>query len=419
MGMTSIAEIYRIGRGPSSSHTMAPEKAARYMIENFPQADFFEVTLFGSLSRTGKGHRTDFAIEQTFGPEKCKINWDYSDKELPHPNTMEFVCFFNGKEIGRKTILSIGGGAIKILDEQSESKIQVGKEQGAEEDQVQEVYKESTFDEVAAFCKKKKFDLKDYVYFYEPSIKGHLNSVWIQMKSTVKKGLKTGGILPGGLNVKRRAMELSKKAFRDRDLIKKEHLLISSYAYAASEENAAGGMMVTSPTCGASGVLPAVLYYEKEFFGCTDDEIIDALAVAGIIGQVIKTNASVSGAEAGCQAEVGSACCMAAAALAFLRGCSIKQIECAAEISMEHCLGLTCDPVDGLVQIPCIERNAVGALRSYDAATLAEIVYDERKVSFDTIVKTMYETGKDLSKCYRETSEGGLAKLYVNKRGLD
>lgn len=419
MGMTSIAEIYRIGRGPSSSHTMAPEKAARYMIETFPQADFFEVTLFGSLSRTGKGHRTDFAIEQTFGPEKCKINWDYSDKELPHPNTMEFVCFLNGKEIGRKTILSIGGGAIKILDEQSESKIQVGKEQGAEEDQVQEVYKESTFDEVAAFCKKKKFDLKDYVYFYEPSIKGHLNSVWIQMKSTVKKGLKTGGILPGGLNVKRRAMELSKKAFRDRDLIKKEHLLISSYAYAASEENAAGGMMVTSPTCGASGVLPAVLYYEKEFFGCTDDEIIDALAVAGIIGQVIKTNASVSGAEAGCQAEVGSACCMAAAALAFLRGCSIKQIECAAEISMEHCLGLTCDPVNGLVQIPCIERNAVGALRSYDAATLAEIVYDERKVSFDTIVKTMYETGKDLSKCYRETSEGGLAKLYVNKRGLD
>lgn len=401
MKMTSLKEIYRIGRGPSSSHTMAPEKACIYMLEKYPEADEFEVTLFGSLAKTGKGHRTDYAIAQTFGQIPVNIIWNTTETDLPHPNTMLIRAVKNGTEIGRKTILSLGGGAIKIEGES------IAEAEG--------IYEETSFDRIAAFCNKSGITLSEYVYLNEPGMKEYLAQVWQQMQSTVENGLLAEGELPGGLHVKRRARELMQYGHRERDLVKKEHFLISSYAYAVSEENAAGGRLVTAPTCGASGVLPAVLYYEKVLFGCSDDEIIDALAVAGIIGQLIKTNASVSGAEAGCQAEVGSACSMAAAALCNLRGFGLSQIECAAELAMEHCLGLTCDPVGGLVQIPCIERNAVGALRSYDAAALSEIIYDNRKVSFDVIVKTMYETGKDLSKCYRETSEGGLAKLYANK----
>lgn len=400
--MTSLTDIYRIGRGPSSSHTMAPEKAAMYMLKKYPQADQFQVTLFGSLSRTGKGHRTDYAIQQTFGERPCEIAWDYSDKELPHPNTMEFVAYQAEKECGRETILSIGGGAIQVIGEPTET-------------EKRNVYAESTLNEIMTVCREKGWGLHDYVYANEPEIREHLIHVWDQMQRTIRYGLASEGELPGGLHVMRRAKSLEEYGRRERDLIKKEHFLISAFAYAASEENASGGRMVTAPTCGASGVLPAVLYYEKELFGCRDHEIVDALAVAGIVGQIIRTNASVSGAEAGCQAEVGSACCMAAAALSHLRGFDLSCIECAAEIAMEHSLGLTCDPVNGLVQIPCIERNAVGALRSYDAASLSEVIHDNRKVSFDMVVKTMYETGKDLSNCYRETSEGGLAKIYANK----
>ena len=401
MGMTSLSEIYRIGRGPSSSHTMAPEKAAEYMKKKYPEAERFSVTLLGSLAKTGKGHRTDYAIEQTFGEIPCEILWDTSERELPHPNTMMFTAYKSGTEIGRETILSIGGGAVRI--------------EGEPEESAKEVYRESRFSEIAYICLKNGITIPEYVWSCEPEIKEYLRKVWRQMRSTVERGLAAEGELPGGLRVKRRAKELSEYGRRDRDLIKKEHFLISAFAYAASEENAAGGRMVTAPTCGASGVLPAVLYYEEMLFSCTEDEIVNALATAGIVGQIIKVNASVSGAEAGCQAEVGSACSMAAAALCELRGFGIPQIECAAELAMEHCLGLTCDPVGGLVQIPCIERNAVGALRAYDAATLSEVIYDNRKVSFDDIVRTMYETGKDLSGCYRETAEGGLAKMYANK----
>ena len=399
--MTSLTEIYRIGRGPSSSHTMAPEKATRYMLSKYPEADSFEVTLMGSLAKTGAGHRTDYAIEQTFGNIPCRIFWDYSERELPHPNTMVFTAFKNGLEIGRDTILSIGGGAIQIHGEAASD--------------APDVYKESSFSQISEYCKTEGIGLDEYVFSYEPDMREYLLKVWYQMKQTIENGLSVDGELPGGLHVVRRAKELNLYAHRDRDLVKKERFLISSYAYAASEENAAGGIMVTAPTCGASGVLPAVLYYDNLLFGSTDSQIVSALAVAGIIGQVIKTNASVSGAEAGCQAEVGSACSMAAGAISYLRGLGIEQIECAAELAMEHCLGLTCDPVNGLVQIPCIERNAVGALRAYDAASLSEVIFNDRKVSFDDVVKTMYETGRDLSKCYRETAEGGLAKLYVNK----
>ena len=401
MGMTSLTEIYRIGRGPSSSHTMAPEKAAMFMMNEYPAADFFRVTLMGSLAKTGRGHRTDYAIQETFGDIRCEIIWDESERELPHPNTMLMEAFKDGEKLGEEEIMSIGGGAIKVAGRPSAS--------------APIVYEESTFTEIADYCRQNGLSLQQYVYEHEPDIKNHLRKVWEQMQQTIIKGTREEGELPGGLHVKRRAKELYYLGHRTRDLIRKEHYLISAYAYASAEENAAGGMMVTAPTCGACGILPAVLYYEKILFFTSDDEIIDALAVAGLIGQIIKTNASVSGAEAGCQAEVGSACSMAAAALCVLRGLNIMQLEAAAEMAMEHCLGLTCDPVGGLVQIPCIERNAVGALRSYDMATLAEVVFEERKVSFDVVVKTMYETGKDLSHCYRETAEGGLAKLYVNK----
>ncbi len=399
--MTSLTEIYRIGRGPSSSHTMAPEKAALYMLRSYPRADAFRVVLYGSLAKTGRGHRTDFAILQAFGDIPCEISWDDSGKELPHPNTMEFTAFREGEEMGRQTILSIGGGAIEIP--------------GVPAEQPREIYRERSFDEIAALCREKGWTLPDYVYANEPDIRTHLSAVWEQMQRTIEAGIAAEGELPGGLHVKRRAGTLYRLGQRERDVMKKEHFLISAYAYASSEENAAGGRMVTAPTCGACGVLPAVLYYEKGFFGHTDEEMLDALATAGIIGQLIKTNASVSGAEAGCQAEVGSACCMAAAALGTLQKMSLAEIETAAEIAMEHCLGLTCDPVDGLVQIPCIERNAVGALRSYDAATLAEAVSDNRRVSFDTVIKTMLQTGRDMATGYRETSEGGLARCYVNK----
>lgn len=399
--MHSIREIYKIGRGPSSSHTMGPEKACIYMKEKYREANCFEVTLFGSLAKTGAGHRTDYAIMQTFGAIPCQIFKNEEKTDLPHPNTMEITAIRNGEILGKETVLSIGGGDIRIAGEEA-----------SKEDR--EIYAENLFSQITRVCEEKNITLSDYVYLNEgKEIKSYLHEVWAQMKLTVRAGLRAEGVLPGGLNVKRRAKELRKIGQKERNLVKKENFLISAFAYAACEENAAGERMVTAPTCGASGVLPAVLYYEKELFGCEKDEIVDALAVAGLIGQLIKTNASVSGAECGCQAEVGSASSMAAAALAALHGMGTAQIEAAAEMAMEHSLGLTCDPVNGLVQIPCIERNAVAALRAYNAAALAEVVYDNRKISFDLVTKTMYATGKDLSACYRETADGGLAKLYV------
>ncbi|MBO4359503.1 MAG: L-serine ammonia-lyase, iron-sulfur-dependent, subunit alpha [Eubacteriaceae bacterium] len=401
--MSSISDIFRIGRGPSSSHTIGPGRASLLMMERYPDCDRFRVTLYGSLAKTGRGHGTDRAIAETFGDIPCEILWepDTDPGSLPHPNTMRFEGFTSGEKTADVRIMSIGGGAIQV--------------EGEEREESSGIYSETTFGSIAEFCRQDSMSLSDYVFYNEPGIKEHLRAVWAQMRSTIIHGLEAEGTLPGGLEVKRRAKDLYIYGSRNRDLVKKERFLISAYAYASSEENASTGMMVTAPTCGACGVLPAVLYYEQQLFAPDEEQIISALAVAGIIGQVIRTNASVSGAQAGCQAEVGSACSMAAGALCSLRGLGMENIECAAELAMEHCLGLTCDPVGGLVQIPCIERNAVGALRAYDAASLSEVIFDNRKVSFDDVVLTMYETGKDLSSIYRETSEGGLARLYVNK----
>ena len=397
--MQSIKEIYKIGRGPSSSHTMGPAKACEIMLERYPAASAFEVTLFGSLAKTGEGHRTDYAIRQTFGKTPCQIYKDTEKTDLPHPNTLRIIALSHGEELGCHTFISVGGGDLQIVGEPPEPKA--------------ECYPLASFSAIRAICENAEIGLADYIFRCEPeSLRPYLNDVWEQMKATVRKGLHTDGVLPGGLRVKRRAGELRLTGRREHNFIKKQDLLIAAYAYAECEENAAGEKMVTAPTCGASGVVPAVLYYEKEMFGYDRDELVDALAVAGLIGQLIKTNASVSGAEAGCQAEVGSACAMAAAALSALHGGTLAQIEAAAEMAMEHCLGMTCDPVGGLVQIPCIERNAVAAMKAYNAAALAEVVYDNRKISFDLVVKTMYETGRDLAAGYRETADGGLAKMY-------
>lgn len=398
-GMHSIKEIYRIGRGPSSSHTMGPAGACKAVLEEYPQADSFRIVLYGSLAKTGIGHRTDYAIKETLSGKNCEIIFDEETDILSHPNTMEITAIENGKVLCTKTVCSVGGGAIEFDGEK------VG--------QSEILYKHTSFADIEAYCRENNISLADYVFFFDfPDIKDYLKSVWAQMKATVNSGLSKEGTIPGGLNIKRRAGMLLKKGFSKPFGHEKEIYLLSAYAYAASEENANGEMMVTAPTCGASGVLPAVLIFKQQELGFSDDEIISALAVAGIVGNLVKRNASISGAECGCQAEIGTACTMAAAALSYLKGLDIKQTECAAEIALEHHLGLTCDPVKGLVQIPCIERNAVAAMRAVDAVSLAEMLYESRKISFDMVIKTMYETGRDLSCRYRETSEGGLASMY-------
>lgn len=399
-GMYSIKEIYRIGRGPSSSHTMGPSRACDAMLKEYPDADAFRVVLYGSLAKTGVGHRTDYAIRETLKDKTCEIVFDEGETELLHPNTMKITAIKENKELCSKTVRSIGGGAIEFDGEAIK--------------QSEIVYPHASFFDIEHYCEENRISIADYVFSFEQEdLKDYLKLVWNRMKATVESGLLKEEVIPGGLNIKRKAKILLKKGNSKSFGHEKEIYLLSAYAYAASEENASGEQMVTAPTCGASGVLPAVLIFKQQELGFDDDEVVSALAVAGIIGNLVKRNASISGAECGCQAEIGTACTMAAAALAYLKGLSLKQIECAAEIALEHHLGLTCDPIKGLVQIPCIERNAVAAMRAVDAVSLAEMLYESRKISLDLVIKTMYETGRDLSSRYRETSEGGLASLYI------
>ncbi|MBQ7290202.1 MAG: L-serine ammonia-lyase, iron-sulfur-dependent, subunit alpha [Clostridia bacterium] len=398
--MKSIRDIYKIGRGPSSSHTMGPQAASIRFAKKYPQAAKYKVILYGSLAKTGKGHLTDVAINEVLPPSKTEIIFCMDYIPLPHENTMDFFAYdANGAEIGYMRIMSIGGGDIA--------------EEGEVPVEAEDVYKENTFAEIAAYCKKRNIRISDYVEENEgESIWAYLSEVWECMRHTIHEGLTTTGVLAGGLGVERKAAYLYNQRHIDESKATRETRIVCSYAFAASEQNAGGGIMVTAPTCGASGVLPAVLKYKSDTLGYSEDAVLRALAVAGVIGNLVKRNASVSGAECGCQAEIGTACSMAAAALAELFDMGIDQIEYAAEIAMEHHLGLTCDPVCGLVQIPCIERNAVAAMRAINAVTLASFLTFTRKISFDNIIETMYETGKDLHERYRETSEGGLAKLY-------
>lgn len=397
--MKSIKTIYKIGYGPSSSHTMGPANAASEFLNQYPTADYIKTVLFGSLAKTGRGHATDKAISQTFGDIPHDIVFDCESETPVHPNTLEFIAYKDGTEIARKRFYSIGGGEISCDDSEI---VRNGQ-----------VYAENYFSDIARLCKARNMRLSDYVFENEgEDIKPYLMTVWKTMQNAINEGLSRSGILPGGLSVERKAQFLYNQKHIDESPQTRENRLVCSYAFAVSEQNADCGIIVTAPTCGSCGVLPAVLKYMQDKNRFSDEDIIRALAVAGLVGNIVSTNASVSGAECGCQAEIGTACSMAAAALSELFEMGIDQIEYAAEVAMEHHLGLTCDPVCGLVQIPCIERNAVAAMRAINALSLANFLFASRKVSFDVVVETMYQTGKDLSHLYRETSEGGLAKLY-------
>ncbi len=400
--MQSLKEIYKIGRGPSSSHTMGPERAAKLMRARHPEADAFRVTLYGSLALTGKGHGTDAVLKKTFEPLPCEVVFDGLSPTPVHPNTLDICALKGGRELALTRFYSVGGGTLKIEGE---------PEGGTGADGA--VYPLSTYDDISAYCAGKNIRLWQYVEECEgEGIFTYLAGVWERMKAAIHEGLTTTGVLPGCLGTERRAQHLYNQRHIDESAQTRENRLVCSYAFAVSEQNASGGVIVTAPTCGSCGVVPSVLNYMQTTRGFSDEDIIKALAAGGLVGNIIKTNASISGAECGCQAEIGSACSMAAAALGELFEMGLGQIEYAAEVAMEHHLGLTCDPIAGLVQIPCIERNAVAAMRAINALSLANFLADSRKISFDLIVKTMYNTGRDLLNSYRETSSGGLAKYY-------
>lgn len=402
--MQSLLELYKIGNGPSSSHTMGPKRATEKFRNKYINADKFKVILYGSLALTGKGHLTDYIIRKTLEGYAVEIEFDIHTECKIHPNTFDIFAYKDGNLLARWRVYSTGGGAFKI--------------DGEDDNVFDEIYMERNFHDIKEYLKSKNIDLYEYVCLVEgkEKITKFLNQVWDTMQQGIERGLNSSGIIPGKLKLEKRAKKVYENKLGFENSNTRKIRLLSSYAYAMSEENASGGIIVTAPTCGACGVLPSVLYYMKNEYDISDDEIVKALAVAGIVGNIVKTNASISGAECGCQAEIGTACSMASAACAYLFKLDIDRIENAAELAMEHHLGLTCDPIYGYVQIPCIERNAVAAMRAFDSATLAMILEKHREVSFDLVVDTMYETGKDLGTHYRETSEGGLAKKYCRNK---
>lgn len=404
--MKSIRDVFKIGKGPSSSHTIGPEHAAQEFLRRYPDAELYRVKLYESLCKTGRGHGTDRVLYAVLGKERTEVQFcDYSPEPLPHPNTLDFFAFRGGEQIGYMRVMSVGGGDIVI--------------EGEPVTEADEIYPENSFAEIHQFCKWRYISLSEYVELNEgPEIWDFLAEIWRAMKRSVEIGLHAEGILPGGLNVVRKAKLLFEQERPTEIPQVRELRMVCSYAFAVAEENADNGTVVTAPTCGSCGVLPSVLLYMQERYDYSDEEVCRALAVAGLIGALVKRNGSISGAECGCQAEIGTACSMAAAALCELKHMTIEQIEYSAEVAMEHQLGLTCDPICGLVQIPCIERNAVAAKRAMDAFNLANFLCGSRNISFDMVVRTMKETGRHISASYRETSEGGLAKLYNRRSGL-
>lgn len=401
--MKSVKSIFKIGKGPSSSHTMGPFKAVTNYIENHPEAKSLHVTLYGSLAATGKGHLTDKAVEEAAANAGLTviIAWEPKENLPEHPNGMMVASVASdGSLTDSWTYYSVGGGDIKCMDTVLEA-----------EDE-EEVYEMSTMKDILDWCNKNGKAFWEFVQENEEKTKGfweHIELVWKTMQKAVERGIDEEGALPGPLNIRRKAGSYYIKADGYGD-VQRARGLIFAYALAVSEENACGGKIVTAPTCGSCGVLPGVLYHLKKVYGFSDQRIIRALATAGIIGNVVKHNASISGAEVGCQGEVGVACAMAAGAITQLMGGSPSQIEYAAEMGLEHHLGLTCDPVCGMVQIPCIERNAYAAARAMDASIYSLYTDGRHRVSFDQVVRVMKETGKDLPSLYKETSEGGLAK---------
>ena len=398
--MKSIREIYKIGKGPSSSHTIGPERSAMVYKSEHPDAEAYRVVLYGSLSKTGKGHGTDRVLKEVLSPTPTEIIFAGDmPEDVTHPNTMDFYTVSGGIAKNKMRAISVGGGDIQV--------------EGHESLVPPEIYPENSFAEIHQFCRFRKLTLPQYVELCEgKDIWAFLQEIWDTMKASIQEGLSKEGVLPGGLNVERKAKYLIEQSAPNERPQVTECRMVCAYAFAVAEQNADCGTIVTAPTCGSCGILPAAMMYMQEQNGYTDEQILPALAVAGLIGTLVKENASISGAECGCQAEVGTACAMTAAALCQLKGLSIDSIQYAAEIALEHNLGLTCDPICGLVQVPCIERNAVAAMRSMNCLNLAYFLTDTQRISLDMVIRTMYETGISMNARFRETSEGGLAKMF-------
>ncbi len=396
--MRSIRNAFKIGFGPSSSHTMGPSLAAGLFLEQNPQATSFECELFGSLAATGIGHRTDSALKKQFEPLPVKIIWNM-EKSLPvHPNGMRFKAYCLGRQTDVWEVYSIGGGDLMDPEGRIKSK--------------KDVYPYSRLSDILDYCEKNGRSLWEFVVENEGAeIFDYLEDVWDIMKKCIKNGLEREGVLPGRLALPRKASSCYIKAMNSSGSIRNAGLRFA-YALAVSEENASGSRVVTAPTCGSSGVLPALLYYFKRECKCSDIRILRGLATAGLIANLVITNASVSGAEVGCQGEIGTACAMAAASASQLLGGSNRQIEYASEMGFEHNLGLTCDPIEGYVQIPCIERNAIACCKAFDLAVYSLFSDGGHKVSFDRVVEIMAKTGKDLQSAYKETGIGGLAGAW-------
>ncbi|MFH0993842.1 MAG: L-serine ammonia-lyase, iron-sulfur-dependent, subunit alpha [bacterium] len=395
--MKSIRELYQFGYGPSSSHTMGPQKACSLFKKSHPDAIRFKVTLFGSLALTGKGHLTDYVTRETLGDVEIIFDPAYI---LSHPNTLDILGYTADGGEYRWRVYSVGGGSIRL--------------EGEDTFDTPDRFPHRSFEEIKIYCQENGLRLYQYVERFEgPEIWDFLKTVYLRMNDAIARGLKAEGVLPGELGISRKAKMLWQGVLPHEPQEITESRIVSAYAYAAAEENASGHQVVTAPTCGSSGVVPAVMRYLKERHRFTVNQCLKGLATAGLIGNLIKHNASISGAIAGCQAEVGAAVAMAAALAAELNGLSINAIDYAAEISLEHHLGLTCDPVLGYVQIPCIERNAVGALRAIDACGLAFFLAASHRITLDMAIETMYQTGKDIHHKYRETAIGGLAEAYA------
>ena len=396
--MDTLKELFKIGSGPSSSHTMGPQRAAERFKNENPDAESFRAILYGSLAATGKGHLTDYIIEKTIAPKKVEIVWEEDIIKDFHPNGMKFEALDKDKNVTAEwTVYSVGGGTIA--------------EEGQRNSKSNSIYHLDTMDEIVKWCKENNKTLVDFVLECEPKdIKDYIKTIKDAMRKSIDDGLSTDEIIPGKLLLKRRASTFYNAYKKDKSF----STLVYAYALAASEQNASGNIIVTAPTCGSAGVIPGIFFAMQDFYNYDDEKIIEALLVAGIIGNIIKTNASISGAEVGCQGEVGAACSMAAAAVAYLKGGTIDHIEYAAEIALEHHLGMTCAPVYGYVQIPCIERNAMAAQRAYDAANYALLTDGSHSVSLDQVVETMKETGIDMMYKYKETAKGGLAKHFFS-----
>lgn len=401
--MKSLKELYRIGQGPSSSHTMGPRHAAEKYLSLHPEAPSFRVTLYGSLAATGKGHLTDWAIYSILGEDRTEFVWQ-PDIVLPfHPNGMKFeVKDSQGQLHDAWTVYSVGGGALA--------------EEGKRGEESPDVYELDHLLDIKKWCEDRGHSYWEYVDHCEgPEIWDYLAEIWQVMKESVERGLEHEGVLPGGLHLRRKAPHYYIKAMGYGTNLQTRGLVFA-YALAVTEENASGGRIVTAPTCGSCGVVPAVLYHIAKSRKFTDKRVLHALATAGLVGNIAKSRASISGAEAGCQAEVGVACAMAAAAANYIFGGSLAATEYAAEMGLEHHFGMTCDPICGLVQIPCIERNAHAAARALDANIYATYAEGQHRISYDKAVEVMKQTGHDLPSLYRETSEGGLAKEYDKAR---